>query len=412
MSLKLTLENFQNHRRTVIEIEGITFVIGPTHNGKSSIRRAVQTLFYGRSGYDYIKDDAEECHITLESDEFKIIRSRDKAEARYFINGQIYEKLGIKGHIELLAPLGIKELLIHGKTLRLNVVKQREELFVVDSSAPESFSLLSSLIDGNKLSDVLKLIKADCKELSNKQQFLLGSIETNKKILESTEKELQHLASYLPAFNSTLSKANLTDTCIINLRETQIKYANATNIIYKLLTENIRLSRFKFKNLRASMHLYDTLRNIKVCNDKLDSALLDKACMHDRLNKFVFKNMRSELNLLDKLMSVSITIDAKNKSIEVASRHIGLQVIVDTLSALPKIRAKFEYLAALRLKARNLLSYEMNIKLHNEKQESLNSQLSQLLLDKKTLNAQLTHCPYCSSELTDKTKDILLSNKD
>ena len=63
---RVTLENFQSHKHSVIDFdEQLNVIVGPSDSGKSAIIRGIKWVLYNEPTGDYfIKEGSTECSVT------------------------------------------------------------------------------------------------------------------------------------------------------------------------------------------------------------------------------------------------------------------------------------------------------------------------------------------------------------
>lgn len=95
MLTKLTLINFQAHRKTIIELDPlVTTIIGSSDKGKSAIIRALRWLaFNSPSGKSFIKWGAKQARVKLEVDGHLIKRTRG-TDNTYHLGEEEYKSFG------------------------------------------------------------------------------------------------------------------------------------------------------------------------------------------------------------------------------------------------------------------------------------------------------------------------------
>ena len=92
----ISLKDFQNHRKLVIEFSTtITTIVGESRSGKSALLRALRLVLFNRpSGIAYINHDANMARISLVVDGIKVIRKRAKDLNTYTIDGKELHSFG------------------------------------------------------------------------------------------------------------------------------------------------------------------------------------------------------------------------------------------------------------------------------------------------------------------------------
>ena len=218
--IKITIENFQSHAKTILEPAGpgqLTVIVGQSRQGKTAIFRALRWLFYNApDGADFIRWGCTFARVTVEyADGTQVIRHRTSGSVnRYIIRKpsltdkqgqfeeQVYEGFG-RGAVPLevqqvtgVSPVEIGE----GLTLNLNLAEQLDGPFLGNKSVS---STARAKVMG-------KLAGTEEVDLAGKQ---LGTDlfrwkrdkEAHEKAIRETETQLQGY-EYLPGFKANLDK--------------------------------------------------------------------------------------------------------------------------------------------------------------------------------------------------------------
>ena len=81
MIKKIIIENYQSHKKTIIELNtGVNAFIGDSDSGKSAAMRAINWVNSNRPlGEGFISDWSEGCQVTIETETDIIIRKKTKS---------------------------------------------------------------------------------------------------------------------------------------------------------------------------------------------------------------------------------------------------------------------------------------------------------------------------------------------
>lgn len=151
MLTKLTLRNFQGHRRFVLDVDPlVTTIVGPTDSGKSTLFRALRWLALNKQarGVEYIREGAEEVSVTLEVDGRRVTRSRG-AKNSYRLSGRTYRAFGTE------PPEAVSSLLAMGE---LNFQRQIDPPLWFTESPGEVSRRLNQVVDLSLIDSTLESI--------------------------------------------------------------------------------------------------------------------------------------------------------------------------------------------------------------------------------------------------------------
>ena len=102
--MKLTTKNFEILENLEMPIEGITVLVGASHNGKSSVVRAVESVLDNTAGDSYITYGKTQSTVGLTIPHagvnHTVVRNRDARGTVYFVDNEKYEKVGQGRHLE------------------------------------------------------------------------------------------------------------------------------------------------------------------------------------------------------------------------------------------------------------------------------------------------------------------------
>lgn len=134
--MKFTGKNFQPWPDFDLEINGLTIVIGPSNEGKSSIYRALRGVLRNDIDAAHIrnpKDEPLELEVTHEGHTIKATRSK-KGSVKYVIDGKEYAKLA--GDVpDLVKELKFGEIKLGDYTFDPIFASQNRPQFLIDNDA-------------------------------------------------------------------------------------------------------------------------------------------------------------------------------------------------------------------------------------------------------------------------------------
>jgi DNA repair exonuclease SbcCD ATPase subunit len=180
----LTLENFQAHKKLVVEFDkGITVIVGPTDSGKSSIIRALGWVAFNRPGGDqFIRYGAKAAVVTMCVDGQIIVRSRGRSENLYFLNGDEFKAFGND------VPTGVKDLL---KMQEINFQGQHDSPFWFSETAGEVSRQLNQIVNLGVIDHVLGFVAARVRSTRETATIKGERVEELKKKVEELKPVVQ-----------------------------------------------------------------------------------------------------------------------------------------------------------------------------------------------------------------------------
>ena len=96
-SLKLSIKDYQIIRQAVLDFKpGLTVLVGPSNNGKSSIIKAMKAAIYTESGTTPIRNGADSYIVGIQKDNHTVIYQKKEGNTRYVVDGEKYSKFRFK----------------------------------------------------------------------------------------------------------------------------------------------------------------------------------------------------------------------------------------------------------------------------------------------------------------------------
>lgn len=195
---RVTLENFQSHKYSVIDFdEQLNVIVGPSDSGKSAIIRGIKWVLYNEPSGDYfIKEGSTECSVTLEfNDNVKLQRYRSKYKNAYILTNRDGEETKFEGFgsnipEEIIAAIGIKKInLDSDESSSINIGEQLEGAFLLSEKGGTRASAIGRLVGVNIVDDALREALKDTRNLNIAKK----SIDDNIERLETEIKEFEYL---------------------------------------------------------------------------------------------------------------------------------------------------------------------------------------------------------------------------
>jgi len=221
--MRLSLENFQAHSNTDIDIEGMTVITGKSNAGKSSIIRALLWVITNKpTGTAFIKHGKKDVSVWFNN---VLFRERSPKLNRYgiIIEGETENYDAIKTDV----PKPVEQYL---NLVSANIQRQRDVDFLIGLTPTAAGALLDSTLH---LTDI-SMIEA---EAARKCREAVENVNKGKKDLEEAEGLLASM-DWLPEANKTNEKIK---TLRENLKAWDYTLARAGELVktYCALNEKV-----------------------------------------------------------------------------------------------------------------------------------------------------------------------------
>lgn len=152
---RLTLENFQSHEYTELELtSGLNVLVGPSDSGKTAVIRAIKWALYNEPrGTEFMRQGATYCRVTLRmSNGYTIVRERSSSYNRYILidpdgQKQIFEGFGNDIPLEILRAHGIRKVILdENNAVSINLGQQLEGPFMLAETGATRAKALGRLV--------------------------------------------------------------------------------------------------------------------------------------------------------------------------------------------------------------------------------------------------------------------------
>jgi len=207
---KLTIENFQSHAHTEIDLcKGLNVIVGESDRGKSSVIRALRWLFYNEPrGTDFIRVGETECRVTGVLEDGTILtRERTPSKNRYVLElpgrkALVFEGFGSEVPEEVFSSHGaIKVQLDDDLGVSLNLAGQLEAPFLLSSPGSLKAKAIGRIHNVHIIDAAVRDTGHDIWALQKEDK----SLEKNIKELDTRLKEFNDL----PELSERLEKGKL-----------------------------------------------------------------------------------------------------------------------------------------------------------------------------------------------------------
>lgn len=299
MLTKLTVWNFQSHKKRIIDLDPkITTIIGPTDAGKSAVVRILKWICTNKpAGVSFIRDGAKQARGDLVVDGHTISRRRSKKGNIYRLDGHIYKAFGND------VPNDITKLL---NLSSLNFQGQHDKVFWFSSTAGQVGKELNSIVNLDIIDRVtanvtkkvresktkVKLVAERLAEAKKEKQSLKWIVEANRKYqaLEKAREAAEAASCRVADLSSLLSR-------VIEARQTEKNARSA----YQRLRRVLLLGESHAAIAAQSEALSSLIEHIEQA-DKLASVKIPDTTKLDRLNRKLTKTT-ADIEFLDNLLT-------------------------------------------------------------------------------------------------------------
>jgi chromosome segregation ATPase len=193
MFKQLTIENFQSHKKSVLDFSpGINSVVGPSDSGKSAVLRGLQWLIYNRPGGEsfvsyWAKNDKGKingnCKINIICNSHHITRGKTSSFNGYVHNGNEYAAVRADVPETISTALNLSEV---------NIQKQISLPFLISKTSGEIARFLNKIIKLETIDTALYSIGKKQRE----NQTGLKQAENNIQTYTEQLKDLEWLDKY------------------------------------------------------------------------------------------------------------------------------------------------------------------------------------------------------------------------
>lgn len=392
-SFKTTIKDYQIIKKANLEFRpGLTVIVGPSNNGKTSIFKALKANMYTVPGSTPIRVGQSSYAVGIQYNEHTVILQKSNKDSVYLIDGEKYTKFGTTTPEAVSKALNIKELTLNGNKEQLNFWDQMNYPFLLDRTAVELFRFIIDSGDDDQISKALKNMVSDRQQISKDINILQGSINSVDNRLNSLKEDLDKSKSIIDAANSIidlqvkvakLNSMKFIKTSLDNIKQNE-----------QLVKPKLDKSKIEFDNLEQlnySLNLlnqrYNILSDILI---KLDNIIGSESDINERLVKInrIFNIDLSKTSKLFRMKEIFKTINYINDRKNELEKHPHdfYDINID------------EY----RIKLNSLKEISRNLDLINEKNiensktlENIDVKLDEII----KLKGLFDICPVCGSTI-------------
>ncbi|MDO5028332.1 MAG: AAA family ATPase [Bacillota bacterium] len=376
---KLSLENFQSHKLTVLNFDqGLNAIVGPTDSGKTAILRALKWVLYNEpQGDAFIRQGQSSVSVKLEfTDGIIIERYRTKSKNGYkitYANGEeaIFEGFGSQVPEEVYQASQMPKITLRpGETRSLNMAEQLEGPFLLTDNASLKAAALGKLVQADLIDYALGQVNLDLRNKKKDQKYLEDQLEKTNKDLEAysyledlgrTIKNLETIQDQIKIKNQDLEKLQILDQSYKNLKasitslrqiKNSLKNLDQVEIFYLEAANKIS----KIKTLEEANKAYKENQKRLNITEKIQKALAQVDQAQDLEEKIEKLNTK-----LEKLENIR-----KNQE-QIKQRTASTKENYQKLKNLDQLLASYKQLEKLRTRLENYQKAEKSLNILKER---------------------------------------------
>lgn len=263
--VRAIIKNFQSHEETVIDFhDGVNAIIGLTDSGKSALFRALQWCILNKpNGVSFIRYETENCSVTLEFEDIKVERKRDKKENAYIIiddttNPQEYKAFNKDIPLDVQDALNMSEL---------NVQSQIQLPFLLGDSPSDVAKYLNKLVHLDNIDTSQSYIRRGLLNLNQEKKRYERNIEEEENkaeefqglhTFEETVNQYETLDEEIKATTESINELDKILTALETQKETleALKpLLNADKIASKVFALDMEINTLKPTYTKLGTHL-------------------------------------------------------------------------------------------------------------------------------------------------------------
>lgn len=239
MIRKISLQNFQSHKNTEIDLHpGVNVIIGSSDSGKSAVIRAINWVVKNRpAGTAFCSTWGGETSCTIETNEGSVRRHRKGADGGYLLRNDVVENIG--GAVGVSStPLSFKavgtDVPEEVKSFlqfddELNIQYQHDAPFGLSFTSGDMARLLNRIVKIDKIDVALSNIDSMKRKNKVREQAVSDLLQKKTQQLttfvgiEEIDKELQFLEKAEKEIEEHTAEMEFLASLIEIIEETKIK---------------------------------------------------------------------------------------------------------------------------------------------------------------------------------------------
>lgn len=261
INIRVSVKDYQIIKQAILDFKpGLTSIIGPSNNGKSSILKAIKSAVYTEPGSTPIRTGAQSYIVGIQDNGHTVVYQKKDGSSKYLVDDKSYSKFGLSTPEEVSTALNIRELILNGNKVQLNFWNQMDKPFLLDKSAGELFKFILDSGENDQLSSVLKAMVTDRQSLNKEADNLQGQITALEDSIDKQQKESDKLVPVIEKANNLIDKKSKYD----ELNKLKELIQN-----YFILDKRIEEHETDLKIIKDKEKIYSKL-NLKLFKNKLD----------------------------------------------------------------------------------------------------------------------------------------------
>jgi exonuclease SbcC len=168
---KIKLENFQAHKKTVVDfLPGVNCIVGKSDSGKTAIFRGLKWVAQNRPlGNDFVSHWADSTSVSVSTKDAEIKRKRSKTDNQYFFNADELKAFGTDVPVEVLESFSFHDV---------NLQQQLDAPFLLSQTPGEIAKYLNDVANLDVIDSALQNIQSTARTINS-------DIKTQGKNLET-----------------------------------------------------------------------------------------------------------------------------------------------------------------------------------------------------------------------------------
>ena len=379
----LDISNFQGVISESIPLSGFVSIQGETSCGKSSIRRALNALFFNEWESSFLNNKAKKAIISLTDNRSGANVTYERTDSSIFYKirtsaGEYREfpKPGAGVPDEVAAVFGVSLLECDKESYNIHISRQQtvEPLFMIAYNEAQNTRILNRVFNVSKYEVATSLCNKDIRDNRSNIKLLESQTLDNNIELEQKRAEQVILGDKINQFQALLSKLELYDAfeqahSVVTERRSAISGVVA----------RIKQVQAVERKLEALLLIYTYALKRKYINGLGNDLVLTVKRLTD-IDRFEFLSNR--VALLDSFLGKNSIMRAMNTKLKQLLVRIKRFIDIDSF------RTKLELLNAYLGRSQSL----------NQGKESL-SKVGARLLEIKNELSSFNLCPLCNSSL-------------
>jgi exonuclease SbcC len=332
---KLTIVNFQVHKKLVIEFDNITTITGSSDRGKSAIIRALKWVCQNKpSGDAFRKWHTDKTKVSLVVDGIKVTREKSNNSNSYRIDDQKYVAFGAE------VPKQVAMLLNMGT---INFQSQHDKVFWFSESAGQVSRELNQIVN-------LGVIDSSLKHINTKLRKATTEVEIHQKRvseLEGVLETLEWVDDASRALDKLVQRENRIREKTDRLTELQVligqveDYTNTKRNLKELVVDGQLVSKIGDKAVELHNQITKLGKTIDQC-DKLQQVIANGVPDTSELEQVVEKSktLIKDMGILNRLL-INIK-DCEDDIKELQQEHQRIHSQLEDVKECPLCHQKLE----------------------------------------------------------------------